>query len=160
MPLDSVSLERLKDVNPALAAKITQLATILTEAGVDIRVTQGLRTWEQQDELYAQGRTLPGKIVTNARGGESWHEFGVAVDVVPMDQEPPKPDWDVSHPVWQNLVSEAQLLGLTSGSCFHSLKDWPHLQEVGRFPVGAPDDEARQIWTTQGKEAFWNAVNA
>ena len=48
----------------------------LAAQGVYVRVVQGLRTWTEQDALYAQGRTAPGKVVTNVRGGYSWHCFG------------------------------------------------------------------------------------
>lgn len=40
----------------------------------------GLRTFAEQDKLYAQGRTSPGPIVTNAQSGQSPHEYGCATD--------------------------------------------------------------------------------
>ena len=49
--------------------------------GITIKVIAGLRTYEEQNELFAQGRTKPGRIVTNARGGFSNHNFGIAFDV-------------------------------------------------------------------------------
>ena len=49
--------------------------------GITINVIGGLRTYEEQNELFAQGRTKPGRIVTNARGGFSNHNFGIALDV-------------------------------------------------------------------------------
>jgi RHS repeat-associated protein len=48
---------------------------------LDVRVIQGTRTYAEQNALYAKGRTAPGPIVTNARGGYSFHNFGVAFDV-------------------------------------------------------------------------------
>ena len=48
---------------------------------VRLRITQALRTWDEQEELYAQGRTKKGKIVTNAKAGYSWHNYGLAIDV-------------------------------------------------------------------------------
>ena len=48
--------------------------------GCDYVMISGHRTWDEQNALYAQGRTKPGKKVTNARGGYSWHNFGVAGD--------------------------------------------------------------------------------
>ena len=64
--LDGISQARLKDVYPGLAAKIWELAMALP---FPIRITQGLRTWEQQADLYALGRTKPGNKVTNAEPG-------------------------------------------------------------------------------------------
>ena len=53
-------------------------------AGLDLLVTCTLRYKAEQAILYAQGRTTPGKIVTWAKPGESWHQSGDAIDVVPM----------------------------------------------------------------------------
>ena len=50
-------------------------------AGINIKIISALRTYEEQNELYAQGRTKPGGIVTNARGGHSNHNFGIAFDI-------------------------------------------------------------------------------
>lgn len=52
------------------------------ELCIKLRVTFGFRTPQKQDEIYAQGRTKPGPIVTNAKGGQSNHNFGLAIDVV------------------------------------------------------------------------------
>lgn len=150
--MDAISKQRLLSVCPALANKIYVLATTLPD--VNLRVTQGLRPWSEQAALYAQGRTTPGAIVTNAPAGYSWHEFGLAVDVVPMNQIPPQPDWNLSHPIWQQVVSCGEILGLFSGSEFHSIKDWPHLQLTGTFPE-SPTDEVRQLFQQAGMEAVW-----
>jgi hypothetical protein len=52
-----------------------------TDLGLETRIIQGTRTYAEQNALYAQGRTTPGPVVTNARGGYSFHNFGVAFDV-------------------------------------------------------------------------------
>lgn len=54
--------------------------TVAARHGCDAQVISGNRTYAEQDRLYAQGRTRPGAVVTNARGGYSNHNFGVAVD--------------------------------------------------------------------------------
>jgi peptidoglycan L-alanyl-D-glutamate endopeptidase CwlK len=46
------------------------------------RFSYTLRTFAEQDALYAQGRTKSGKVVTNAKGGQSYHNYGLAVDIV------------------------------------------------------------------------------
>lgn len=152
--MDSISEARLQLICPALADKIHSLAAMLEDEGIVFRVTQGLRSWNDQDKLYQQGRSLPGKIVTNAPAGHSWHEFGLAVDVVPMNQDPPQPDWDTSHPAWQRLIQVGESLGLYSGSEFVHIKDNPHFQLTGTFPL-SPNDEARQLFRDQGMEAVW-----
>jgi peptidoglycan L-alanyl-D-glutamate endopeptidase CwlK len=149
--MDSVSEGRLAEVCPALSSKIHLLADILTSAGTALRITQGLRTWAEQDALYQQGRTMPGAIVTNAPPGYSWHQFGLAADVVPMD---PLPDWNVTHPVWAKIISSGEAVGLYSGDEFHTFKDEPHFQLTGVFPA-SPNDEVRQILLNDGLEAVW-----
>jgi peptidoglycan L-alanyl-D-glutamate endopeptidase CwlK len=166
-----VSEQRLMLVHPVLAKKIRKLEVNL---GVLLGVTQGLRTNAEQDALFAQGRDpvelvnqkrvmvgwLPilmsaNKIVTNARGGWSWHNMALAVDVVPDDVTQPgfQADWNESHPVWKDLVQKGQALGLTSGI---SWKDEPHFQLTGKWPA-TPTDEVRQILAQSGMKAVWDA---
>lgn len=156
--MDAVSEARLQEIMPLLAEKIRQVSRILEGEGFAIRVVQGLRTWAQQDALYAQGRTTEGKIVTNAKGGQSWHNFGMAVDVVPSVNGVEMayvPDWNPQHPSWQRMVNLGIGLGLDSGATWSSLKDYPHFQLTGRFPENAPDDEVRQIFKDAGMAGVW-----
>ena len=59
----------------------------LAEVGVQVKVVSTLRTWAEQDRLYRQGRSEPGSIVTYARGGGSWHNFGRAYDLASFETE-------------------------------------------------------------------------
>ena len=153
--MDTVSELRLAQVYPGLADKIRSMAATLEAEAIDIRVTQGLRTVAEQEALYAQGRTSSGDIVTNAAGGYSWHNFGLAIDVVPLT--PLGPDWDTAHPVWGRIVAVGTGLGLTAGAQWRTFTDWPHFQLTGRFPV-TPNDEARLFLSTGGVEAVWEAA--
>jgi len=154
--MDNVSEARLASVHPQLARKIRQMADILAvdRPPVTLRVTQGFRTHQQQAQLYAQGRTLPGKIVTNAAPGHGWHEFGLAVDVVPFGLDG-QPDWNTSHPIWQRLVQLGTSLGLVEGAQFRSFPDYPHFQLTGNWPV-SPDDEVREELTKSGISGIWS----
>lgn len=53
----------------------------VTAAGIDARIISGTRTYAEQDEIFAQGRTKPGPVVTAAKGGQSNHNFGIAWDI-------------------------------------------------------------------------------
>lgn len=154
---NSHSVERLAEVCPLLAKRIFSLDKMLPS--LSIQVTQGLRTWADQDALYAEGRTAPGKIVTHALGGFSWHNFGLAIDLVPEDINPGQPDWDLSHPAWARMVSVSESLGFVSGAEWHGEdKDTPHVQLTGRFGV-TPDDEVRAIFKQSGSlTAVWAAA--
>ena len=160
--MDPVSEARLQNVYPALADKVRQMATMLEQEGIEIRVVQGLRTIAEQDALYAQGRTAPGNIVTNCPGGKSYHNFGLAVDCVPSTQAPDQPfapDWNNSHPTWQRMVAVGTSLGLDSGATWRTFKDYPHFQLTGSFPEGAPNDEIHQLFQSGSYDAVWNAVD-
>ena len=150
--MDTVSELRLSEVYPGLATLVREMAAQLETEGIDIRVTQGLRAMAEQEAFYAQGRTAPGQIVTDAQPGYSWHQFGLAVDIAPLT--PQGPDWNVGHPVWGRIVSVGVLLGLVAGAQWRVFPDWPHFQFTGRFLV-TPDDEARLILSTRGMGAVW-----
>jgi len=81
---DAISIPRIAKLHPKVREEVTRLID-LAEANLPanqaIRVVQGLRTIAEQDALYAQGRTTPGKIVTKAKGGSSYHNYGLAVDL-------------------------------------------------------------------------------
>lgn len=149
--MDNISELRLSEVCPTLASKIGQLSDALIAQGTAIRVTDGLRSWNKQSQLYQQGRSTPGKIVTNAPPGFSWHEFGLAVDLVPMD---PLPDWNEAHPVWQIMIAAAKSIGLYSGSQFVHIKDEPHVQLTGTYPV-TPNNDARAVLAHVGLQGVW-----
>jgi len=79
------TVENLGSLNKKALAKFEpflQEAEIAMQAqGVTIEVISGLRSWAAQAALYAQGRTKPGPIVTKARPGSSWHNYGLAIDL-------------------------------------------------------------------------------
>jgi hypothetical protein len=155
--VDTLSEVRLEVVCPLFADKIRQVALMIAEE--PIRVTQGLRSWADQEKVWLQGRDAngiivnPKLIVTNAPPGHSWHEFGLAVDVAPFDAAG-KPDWNLSHPVWKKIIAAGESLGLYSGDEFCSRKDDPHFQMTGRFPV-SPTDEVRKIFANVGVYGVW-----
>lgn len=157
--MNQSSQDRLKLVWPVLAENIYQLSTALIHEGIYIAVVQGLRTVEEQDALYAQGRTAPGKIVTNARGGQSWHNFGLAVDCAPVNPYA-SIDWNASHPQWKRMEELGVSLGLTSGARWAHLPDAPHFQLTGAWPEAEPTDEVRELCAQGGLKAVWDALEA
>lgn len=74
----------LKDLHPKVAAMCSAFVSSCKAQGIDVIITSTLRDNESQDALYAQGRTTKGAIVTNARGGQSIHNYGLAFDFVPI----------------------------------------------------------------------------
>lgn len=130
----SKSAARLNGLHPAVLAAATALIERSYARGVPIVITQGLRTVVEQDALYAQGRTQPGPIVTNARGGYSYHNFGLAVDFALLLPDGSSVSWDMERDGdgdksvdWSEVVQEAKALGLGWGGDWTSFKDYPHL---------------------------------
>jgi hypothetical protein len=134
LPHIGLSLQRLDQLHPALRARGAALLDLCAHAGLSILVTQGLRTWKEQDALYARGRTVPpiGRrfIVTMAKGGQSYHNFGLAFDIVVLDAVG-KADWDTRHPGWQKAGALGKSVGLEWGGDWTRLKDLPHFQYTG-----------------------------
>jgi peptidoglycan L-alanyl-D-glutamate endopeptidase CwlK len=172
--MDMISAARLQAVYPPLAAKIGQMVTMLEPEGIEVRVLYGLRSWQQQQALYEQGRDPKliakgphgdvidaAKVVTNCPGGHSWHNFGLAVDCCPSrfaPDQPFNPDWNAAHPAWKRMEQAGISLGMVSGSTWRTFPDAPHFQINGRFPEGAPDDEARQLFKDGGMQAVWKEL--
>ena len=82
---DKITLDRIELMHPTIREQLKKDYLEINKnlpKGVRLRFTQTLRTNKEQDDLYAQGRTKKGKIVTNAKGGQSIHNFGLAFDIV------------------------------------------------------------------------------
>jgi hypothetical protein len=130
-PTQRLSEQRLALLHPVVADRGRELLREAAQVGLAVMVTQGLRSWKEQDALYARGRTTPpiGKshIVTNARGGYSWHNFGLAFDVLLLDAMG-KAKWDTRHPGWKTLGVLGKARGLDWGGDWVRLKDLAHFQ--------------------------------
>jgi peptidoglycan L-alanyl-D-glutamate endopeptidase CwlK len=95
--------------------------------GIDLLITCTLRTTVEQDMLYAQGRTLPGEVVTNAKAGQSFHQYGVAYDCVPMRNG--KCVWDPKDRMWERVGLLGEKAGLEwSGRWKGALREMAHFQ--------------------------------
>jgi len=126
---DPVSNERISQLDQKMQPLANLALNMMYGQGQPVRVVQGLRTFEEQDALYAIGRTtqLDRSPVTNARAGESAHNFGKAIDVYPLEEGrvviPPSSDQR-----WQTISNVGKNVGLKWGGDFKRLKDYPHLE--------------------------------
>lgn len=156
--LDSESETNLGGVAPEVVIMVRDAANYLTAMSVQVRVVSGLRTAFQQNRLFAQGRSAPGKIVTNARAGQSMHNYGLAVDVVPfLEGGNGALNWQVSTPQFQHMVAAFKNAGLDwGGDWLGSLGDFDHFQisGLGASPTaamqadyGAGTTDLTAIWT-------------
>ncbi len=112
----------ISTLNVKIQSRARQFIINAYRAGIDAVITSGTRGNPEQAQLYEQGRTTPGNIVTNAPPGTSWHNYGLAFDVAILVNG--KPTWpDNSNPVWQKLGAIGAKLGLEHGLSFG---DAPH----------------------------------
>lgn len=145
-------LQVIPGLNPKFNLLIQQLLAEAEEEGLSVGVFQGYRSYEKQAKLYAKGRTAPGKIVTKAKPGYSWHNFGLAADVV-FKTKGGHWSWAEKHD-WDHLGQIGKSIGLTWGGDFKSFSDRPHFQLTN----GMTTAKARELYKIGGLEAVWEKV--
>ena len=119
----------LEDLLPVVRVKALRFEAACQAEGLDILIYCTHRTGAEQDELYEQGRTKPGKIVTNARAGESLHNWRCAFDFVPMVAG--KPQWS-DKALYLKAGIIAENCGLVwSGRWQGKLREAAHCQYTG-----------------------------
>lgn len=126
--METVSIERLQKLHPLIrkdAIAAYRQAVKETPVGVHPVIVQTLRTFEEQALLYQKGRTRPGPIVTNAKPGTSYHQYGLALDF--CLQINGKLVWSVNKD-WMTVVNIFKEYGFSWGGDWSSLKDYPHLE--------------------------------
>jgi peptidoglycan L-alanyl-D-glutamate endopeptidase CwlK len=138
IPLADARSERtiatlLPQVRPIARALVHKAA----DNGITIRLISGLRTYAEQEALYAQGRTAPGPRVTNARGGYSNHNFGIAFDVGVFSGNRYLPD----SPKYRAVGVLGTELGLEWGGNWTTLVDLPHFQLRPAWAQGMAERE-------------------
>lgn len=116
----------LDDLHPALRPRVDRWLAECQQAGLAVLVYCTRRSNEEQAQLYAQGRTAPGRIVTYARPGQSAHNYGLALDFVPLLAG--RPQWKAPTPEWERAVLLAENCWLECGAKWARLRDWPHVQ--------------------------------
>ncbi|WVE38856.1 M15 family metallopeptidase, partial [Priestia megaterium] len=78
---------KLQNVHEMVQEKSYELIRQAYKESIFVVITEGFRSIEQQHKLYSQGRTTPGIIVTNAKGGYSYHNYGLAFDIALLDND-------------------------------------------------------------------------
>ncbi len=124
-----INSRSLSDLLPPVKSRAEKMIKDCYAAGIDLLVTSTYRDNASQEALYAQGRTKPGKIVTNARAGQSFHNYRCAFDVVPLRNG--KPVWDSKDPVWQIIGQIGKKCGLEWAGDWKRFKEFPHFQYTG-----------------------------
>lgn len=133
--MDKTSLSRVALMHPLLRTELANILSEIAQGGVSIRLTQTLRTIQEQNDLYAIGRTKPGKIVTNAKGGQSYHNYGLACDFCLLHKDG-SISWNMHEDLdkdgiadWMEVVKVFEKHGWEWGGKW-KFKDTPHFQKT------------------------------
>lgn len=120
-------------LNPIVEKSKDLLIDESADLNIPIIITDGFRSASEQDRLYEQGRTASGSIVTNARGGESYHNYGLAIDFALLTDSG-EVLWDTDYDGngngasdWLEVVDIAKNLGFEWGGDWEQ-PDYPHLE--------------------------------
>jgi len=131
-----INSRKLEDLEPRVRELCEKLIAECDAVGIDILITSTYRDNESQNALYAQGRTLPGNKVTNAKGGQSFHNYRIAFDMVPLING--KPLWSTKGSdgeIWKRIGEIGVNLGLEWAGNWKTFKEYPHFQLTGGLTI-------------------------
>lgn len=147
--MDKITLDRIKLLHPKVREEAAEIYAEICEAlkgRAMCRFAFTLRTIAEQNAIYAQGRTKPGRVVTNARGGLSYHNYGLAIDIVLIvdtnkDGKYDTAAWDTRTDFdgdgkadWLEVVTIFKQYGWEWGGDWKFV-DAPHFQKTYGYPV-------------------------
>ena len=136
--IDEITIKRIDLLHPLLRHEVADIYKEICAAlssHVYCRFAYTLRTFSEQDALYARGRTIGNQVVTNAMAGQSYHNYGLAVDIVLIQDG--KAIWNRGEdfdgdkiPDWMEVVKIFRKFGWEWGGDFVTFKDYPHFQKA------------------------------
>lgn len=123
-----VNSRSLSDLNPKVAAMCSEFINRCKAQGIDVIITSTYRDSDSQNALYAQGRTAPGSKVTNAKAGQSFHNWKVAFDFCPIVNG--KAQWN-DLALFTKCGEIAETVGLEWAGRWVKFKETAHCQYTG-----------------------------
>jgi D-alanyl-D-alanine carboxypeptidase len=139
---DPGNLAKIQKLHPDVRGPATAfIAEVEQKLGIKLQIVQSLRTNQEQSALYAKGRTEPGSVVTNAKAGQSSHNFGLAIDVFPVLADG-KVHFEAKYDkqnidILKQVAPIAKKHGFEWGGDWKSFKDHPHFEM--RFGNSLPE---------------------
>ncbi len=150
--IDTISQQRIALLHPKIRAEVSKLVnevnTLVLTGKAKMRVTSTLRNFAEQTKLYNQGRTTPGQKVTNAKAGQSNHNYGLSFDfalIVDSNEDLvyDQTSWDTKKDYdgdllsdWMEVVLYFKKHGYSWGGDWRSFKDMPHIEKTFNLSVG------------------------
>jgi hypothetical protein len=138
-------------MNPDFVALVNGIISELRGEGYDVRVVAGFRSFSDQQARFEQGRQKPGTIVTKAEAGHSWHNYGLAVDIVLNDDDGNPASPEASSPFWQRLADAALARGAVWGGRFGFPAHVEYHPALSRSDAGSLIEDFESF----GLEAVW-----
>jgi len=120
-----INSRKIDDLHPIVASKCRDFINKCDLEGIDVIIISTYRDLESQAQIYAQGRTKPGKIVTKAKPGESYHNYKVAFDFVPIIYG--KAQWNNTE-LFEKCGKIAESCGLEWAGRWKKFKEMAHCQ--------------------------------
>ncbi|MFO1519207.1 MAG: M15 family metallopeptidase [bacterium] len=146
-PADPKNILKSGKLHPELVRRVERLIENAQRNGLNVYVSEGFRSEEQQMKLLHSGRG-----VTRAKPGYSFHNYGLAVDVVFQDKKG-RPSWREEHD-WKKLGQLGKEVGLEWGGDWKSLRDRPHFQLVPNGEIG----HVRKAYRQGGLQKVWQTI--
>jgi peptidoglycan L-alanyl-D-glutamate endopeptidase CwlK len=155
--IDKSSLDKIEKLHPFIKEEVKKLVdtinTSVLTGNAKVRIAQGLRTFAEQDILYKQRPK-----VTNAKGGDSIHNYGLAIDIV-LVIDGKTASWDVKKDFdkdaqsdWMEVVQVFKKAGYSWGGDWRTFKDMPHFEKTNKLTL-------QQIKTKFANKDFITGTN-
>ena len=137
-----ISSRSVSDLHPKVQQLTKTFLDKCAKEGISVLITSTFRDDEAQDALFARGRTLlteqgqKVRKVTNAKAGQSMHNYRLAFDVVPLRDG--KPVWGTTGSdlmLWMRLGNIGESVGLEWAGRWKTFKEYPHFQFTGGHPL-------------------------
>lgn len=132
--LISRSIKNMGAVHPQIKERAIELIRRSYNEGIRVQISSGYRSNAEQQKLYNQGRTTPGNIVTNAKPGQSIHNYGLAIDYFLVSSDGLTALWTVNAQ-WRRVAAIAKTMGFEWGGDWKGFVDYPHLQYTGGLTI-------------------------
>ena len=143
--VSQINAAMLSRVSPVLQTRGRAFIAAAAADGVVVQIVQSFRTFEEQDKLFKKRPK-----VTNARGGQSMHNYGLALDFAPVVNG--KISWD--EKLYASFGKWADAAGLEWGGRWRKFVDLPHVQDVERMPLKT----IQELYRKGGLQAVWAHV--
>lgn len=141
-------------LHPGLIPICNEFVRRCKDSGLNVLVTETFRTKSEQDEIYAQGRTKPGNIISNAPYPKSPHCWGVAFDFC---RNVKGREYDDSDGFFAKCGAVGKSLGLTWGGDWKTFVDKPHLEWTKYMPGSSTSWLIRTYGTPERFMDTWEA---